>query len=99
MGHLAETYAYNLLKKNFEYVSIFRQRNREIDFIAQDDLLNTDFYYYIEIKYKANLRHQNFKFLKSTAKKRKTQIPYLVFSKETFDISETGIIVPIYLIV
>ncbi|MDA3839972.1 MAG: ATP-binding protein [Patescibacteria group bacterium] len=97
-GHLAETYAYNLLKKNFAYVSVYKQRENEIDFIARDDLLNTDFYYYIEIKYKRGLRHENFKFLKRTTTKRKTKIPYLVFSKDTFNISDKGIIIPIYLI-
>ncbi|GAG48023.1 unnamed protein product, partial [marine sediment metagenome] len=98
IGHLAETYSYNLLKNNFEYVSIYKQRGKEIDFIARDDLLNTDYYYYIESKYKNNLKHKDFKFLQQTAAKRKTKIPYLVFSKETFDISENGIIIPLYLI-
>lgn len=98
MGHLAETYSYNLLKNNFEYVSFYKQGVKEIDFIARDDLLNTDYYYYIETKYKNNLEHKNFKFLQRAAIKRKTKIPYLVFSKETFDISENGIIIPLYLI-
>ena len=98
IGHLVETYAYNILKKNFQYVSVYKQRENEIDFIARDDLLNTDFYYYVEAKYKRNLRHDNFKFLKRTSVKRKTKIPYLVFSKDTFDISDDGIILPIYLI-
>ena len=98
IGHLAETYSYNLLKNNFEYVSICKQGIKEIDFIARDDLLNTEYYYYIESKYKSDLKHKNFKFLQRTAIKRKTKIPYLVFSKETFDISKNGIIIPLYLI-
>jgi len=61
-------------------------------------LLNTDYYYYIESKYKKNLKHKDFKFLQYATIKRKTTIPYLVFSKETFDILENGIIIPLYLI-
>lgn len=98
LGHLAETYFYNFLEKNFEYTSVYRKREREIDFIAGDDLLNTESYYYIEVKYKNNLEHKDFKFLRETRKKRKTKIPYLVFSKDTFNISDEGIIIPIYLI-
>ncbi len=98
IGHLAETYSYNLLKNKFEYVSIYKQGGKEIDFIARDDLLNTDYYYYIESKYKSNLKHENFKFLQRETIKRKTKIPYLILSKETFDLSNNGIIIPLYLI-
>jgi hypothetical protein len=97
IGHLAETYVFNLLKKQFEFISIFNQKGKEIDFVATNHLLNTDFYYFVEVKYKSNLRQENFKFLQGIVKKRKTKIPYLVLSKNDFDFSDEGVILPLCL--
>jgi predicted AAA+ superfamily ATPase len=97
LGHLSETYAYNLLKNNFEYISIYKERQKEIDFVVSDSLLDNQNFFFIEIKYRNNIVLHNFKFLQATAKKV-TQNPYLIFSKNDFKFVQNGAIIPLYLI-
>ena len=97
LGHLAETYAYNLLKNNFNHIAIYKERNKEIDFVAADNLLDKNNFLFIEVKYKDDISKVKFDFLKRTASKI-SALPYLILTKNNFDIRENGLAVPLYLL-
>ena len=96
LGHLAETYAFNFLKNNFEYIAAYKNRNREIDFVCADNLQDNKNFYFVEVKYKEGIKSQNFRFLKSTAEKISGR-PYIVFTKNDFYIDANGLAMPLYL--
>ncbi len=96
LGHLAETYAYNLLKINFEYVATYKDRAKEIDFVCSDNLQDNQNFYFVEVKYRESARERNFGFLQSTAKKLSGR-PYFVFTKNEYFVDENGIGLPLYL--
>lgn len=96
IGHLAETHAYNLLNKNFEYVSFLRKRGKEIDFIASNNLLDQKSLKLIEIKYRESMDEEKFDFIESVARKKKVE-KYVVFSKKQFAIEYKKVILPLFL--
>lgn len=96
-GILAETYIFNLLKKNYQYVSFYRKGSNEIDFIAGNDYRNSAGHLLIEVKYANALKWNDIKFIDKIAKKIfKTK--YLVCSKSEFKIDESKLIIPCFLI-
>lgn len=96
VGHLVETHAFNLLNKHFEYVSFMRKRNKEIDFVASDNLLDQKNLKLIEIKYRENIDREKFDFIESIAKKKKIE-KYIIFTKKQFAIKNKSIILPMFL--
>ena len=40
LGKLAETYIYNILKNNFQYISFYKKSGQEIDFVCRNEYLN-----------------------------------------------------------
>ena len=96
MGHLAETYAFNALKNNFDYIAVYRQRNNEIDFVAADNLLDKNNFLFVEVKYRENVKNMKFDFLKKTALKM-SSLPFLILTKNDFFAEEKGLAVPLYL--
>lgn len=97
MGHLVETQAFNMLNNNFEYVSFLRKREKEIDFMATNNLLDQKSMKLVEVKYRENINHEKFDFIESTAEKKKTG-KYFVFTKKQFEISDKSIILPLFLV-
>src|SRR5680860_725121 len=97
IGHLAETHAYNLLNKNFEYISFLRKRDKEIDFISTNNLLDQKSLKLIEVKYRENIDREKFDFIELTAKKKKIE-KYVVFSKKQFIIDDKKIVLPLFLV-
>jgi len=97
IGHLAETHAFNLLSKNFEYTAFLNERGKEIDFVVTDNLLDQKNIKLIEVKYRENLSHEKFSFIESISKKKKIE-KYFVFSKKKFSVNDNSIILPLFLI-
>ncbi|MBU4141737.1 ATP-binding protein [Patescibacteria group bacterium] len=96
IGHLAETHAYNLLNKSFEYLSFLRKRGKEIDFVATNNLLDQKSLKLIEVKYRENMDREKFDFIESVAKKKKIE-KYVVFSKKQFAIEGKKVVLPLFL--
>jgi uncharacterized protein len=96
IGHLAETYAYNLLGKNFEYLSFLKERNREIDFVAANNLLDQKKLRLFEVKYRENISREKFAFIESIAKKKKIE-KYIVLTKRQFAVNNKSLFLPIFL--
>ncbi|MCK9379304.1 MAG: ATP-binding protein [Candidatus Moranbacteria bacterium] len=97
VGHLAETYAYNILRKNFEHLSFLKKRGKEIDFVAGDNPLDQKKLKLIEVKYREDMRREKFAFIESVAKKNKIE-RYVIFSKKQFFIDREKVILPLFLI-
>lgn len=97
VGHLAETHAFNLLSQNFEYLSFLKKRDREIDFVASNNLLDQKNLNLIEVKYRENIGREKFDFIEAVAKKKKIE-KYLVFTKKQFEIRDKSIFLPIFLV-
>ena len=78
MGHVAETYAYNQLRRLTEklYVNKGRQ-NEEIDFSAPLEKM------LIECKYSERLKYEDFSYLRRESEKSKQQA--LILSKSSFE--------------
>lgn len=96
LGLLAENYCFLLLRKNYDYVSFYNIRGREIDFMAANDLLDKKHRQYVEVKYRNNVSSSELKFVASTA--RKNNSPFRVFSKDTFKVKDDFAIIPIWLL-
>ncbi len=55
MGHLVETYAFNILRDYFEPIFFWRQRDKEIDFVVISQEIPTG----IEVKYSSSIRDKD----------------------------------------
>jgi len=97
MGHLAETYAFNTLKNHFNYIAVYRQRDKEIDFVATNNLLNKNDFLFVEVKYRENVKIMKFDYLKKIASKMSSR-PFLILTKNEFFIEKNGLAIPLYLI-
>jgi predicted AAA+ superfamily ATPase len=97
IGHLAETHAFNLLSQNFEYLSFLKKRDREIDFLASNNLLDQKKLNFIEVKYRENISREKFDFIEAVAKKKKIE-KYFVFTKKQFEIRDKSILLPMFLV-
>jgi len=98
LGHLAETYAQNILKRKFEYLSFYRERSQEIDFLATDNLLDKKSYQFIEVKYQEKAKRENFSFLKNINTKKSSK-PFIVLTKKEFGVTDDGVYFPLFLLV
>jgi uncharacterized protein len=96
IGHLAETYAHGLLNKNFEYLSFLKERDREIDFMASNNLLDQKKIKLFEVKYRENISREKFAFIEAIAKKKKTE-KYVVLTKRQFAVNDKSLFLPIFL--
>lgn len=95
-GFLAENYCFYLLKTEFEYLSFYRIRQNEIDFMGADDRLDKKTWRYFEVKYRNDLDSRDFKFIARTA--RKNQSAYRIISKNKLMAEKDYSIVPIWLL-
>lgn len=96
-GSLAETYVFNLLKENYQYLSFYRKGKDEVDFVASDDYRNLGAHKLIEVKYTNEIKWSDIKFIDRIAKKI-FKIKYLICSKNEFKNDESKLIVPCFLI-
>lgn len=96
VGFLAENYCFLLLKKYFEYISFYRVRQAEFDFIAANDLLQTDQFKFIEVKYRNEILNKDYRFIYREARKKSNY--FFVISKNELDIKEGCAIIPIWLV-
>ncbi len=94
LGFIAENYFFMLLQQSFQYVSFYRVRDKEFDFIATNDLRNKEEYQYFEVKYSNQLKEKDFKFISKEAKKKGGG--YTIISKETLEFGEDRTILPIW---
>lgn len=96
-GSLVETYIFNLLRKQYQYVSFYRKGYEEFDFVASNDYRNTEGHSLIEVKYVNVIKRNDIKFIDRIAKKAfKTK--YLVYSKKEFRVDKDKLIIPCFLI-
>lgn len=95
MGHLAETYAFNMLKNNFSHIAVYRQRDKEIDFVATDNLLDKNNFLFVEVKYRENIKNMKFDYLKKISSKISSR-PFLILTKKDFFIEKEGLAIPLY---
>lgn len=98
MGRLVETYIYNILKEKFEYISFYKKREKEIDFICNNEILSKQETKLIEVKYVNNLGRENFDFIAKTANEIFKTKKFIVFSKKDFVSNEKKLIIPCFLI-
>lgn len=78
LGHLVETYVFNLLSSSFDKISFMNQQGREIDFIV-DKFENR---FLIEVKYQNRITKKDVNFLVSKMTKNSEGI---VFTKNIID--------------
>ncbi|OGF22045.1 hypothetical protein A2Y83_02595 [Candidatus Falkowbacteria bacterium RBG_13_39_14] len=95
-GHIAENYFFTLLKKEFQYVSFYRTRDKEFDFVAANNLRDKGEYQYFEVKYSNQLKEKDFRFIAKEAKKKGKG--YTIISKGTLEFGENRTILPIWAI-
>ena len=60
-----------------------RKRNKEIDFVASDNLLDQKNLKLMEIKYRESIDREKFDFIESIAEKKKIE-KYIIFTKKQF---------------
>jgi predicted AAA+ superfamily ATPase len=95
-GFLAENYCFYLLEKEFKYLSFYRVRREEIDFMGADDRRDNKSRRYFEVKYRNDLNSREFKFISKMAKKN--QSAFRIISKNKLAIESGYSIVPIWLL-
>lgn len=95
LGLLAENYFMLVLKKTYQYISFYRVRKNELDFVGSNDLLDKTQYQYFEVKYRENFTHRDLRFISKIAGKNNAR--FLVASKNTFEINPTYSIIPVWL--
>ncbi len=98
LGRLTETYIYNILKQKFEYISFYKKRGREVDFICHNEILDKAGAKIIEVKYVNNIKREHFSFLKKVALEIFGAEQYYVFSKNQFFIGREKNILPCFLL-
>ncbi len=98
LGRLVETYVYNILKQKFEYISFYKKREKEIDFICHNEILDKSGAKIIEVKYVNNLKREHFSFLKKVALEIFKAKQYYIFSKNQFFVSQEKIVLPCFLL-
>ncbi len=97
IGLLAETYIFNLLKEEYQYISFYRKGRNEIDFVASNDYKNVGAHALCEVKYVSAMKWNDVKFIDRVARKIfKTK--YRVYSKNEFKIDEKRLIIPCFLV-
>lgn len=95
LGLLAENYFMLALKKTYQYISFYRVRKNELDFVSANNLLDKKQYQYFEVKYRENFTRRDLRFIAKTAGKNNAR--FLVASKNTFEINPTYSIIPVWL--
>lgn len=96
IGFLVENYCFLLLKKKYEYVSFWRVRNKEVDFLVTNDILDAKNYQYIEIKYRETISAKELKFAGKVAKKSGNKL--IMITKNDFKIHNNNILIPVWML-
>lgn len=96
MGFLAENYCAILLKKKYEFVSFYRIRKDEIDFLATNNISRLSGRHYVEVKYRESIPKKSLDFITKNALKNGNQ--FIVVTKNDLRIEKSGIFVPIWML-
>ncbi|MBU1110457.1 ATP-binding protein [Patescibacteria group bacterium] len=96
IGFLAENYCLSILKRVFDYTSFYRVRQKEIDFVATNDLLNKKQFRYFEVKYRSQLRNKDFSYAQKITQENRARLQ--VISQDQFRINKNYSIIPIWLL-
>ncbi len=96
IGFLAENYCAVLLKKRYDFVSFYRIRKDEIDFLATNNPAHLLERRYVEVKYRENISSKRLKFIAKNALKNGSQ--FTVVTKNDFRMEKNGIFVPIWML-
>ena len=95
LGCLAENHLFNLLRRRFSYVSFYRVRENEFDFLATNDVLDRKKYRYFESKYGNETDPRKFSFIRKKAAEGSAY--YEIASKDEFDLRDDHAVIPIWL--
>ncbi|MEF3691691.1 MAG: ATP-binding protein [Candidatus Moraniibacteriota bacterium] len=96
IGFLVENYCLLLLKEKYEYVSFWRVRNKEVDFLVTNNVLDAKKYQYIEIKYRETISVKELKFAGKMAKKSGNKL--IMITKNDFKIYSNNILIPVWML-
>lgn len=96
MGFLAENYCAALLKKKYEFVSFYRIRKEEIDFLATNNPARLSERCYVEVKYRESISRKSLNFIAKNASKNGNQ--FTIVTKNDLRIEKNGIFVPIWML-
>ncbi len=95
VGFLVENYFYNILQQQYRYISFFRVRKEEFDFIVAKDLMDKKSYQYFEVKHTNSIREGELTFIKRKA--QKSDDIYTIISKDELEFSAQRNIFPIWI--
>jgi uncharacterized protein len=96
MGFLAENYCAAMLKRKYEFVSFYRVRKNEIDFLATNNLAYLSECHYIEVKYRESIPQKSLKFITKIVKKGGNR--FTIVTKNDFRTEKDGAFVPIWML-
>jgi predicted AAA+ superfamily ATPase len=96
MGFLAENYCAILLKKKYEFVSFYRIRKDEIDFLATNNPAHLSGRHYIEVKYRESISQKSLNFIVKNARKNGNR--FTILTKNDLRIEKDGTFVPIWML-
>lgn len=96
IGFLVENYFYNILQQQYQYISFYRVRKEEFDFVASKDLMDKKSYKYFEVKHTNSIREGDLAFIKQKA--QKADNIYTIISKNELEFSAQRNILPVWII-
>jgi len=96
LGFLAENYCALLLKKKYEFVSFYRIRKNEIDFLVTNNPAHLSEHRYIEVKYRESISSKRLNFIARIAEKNGKQ--FTVVTKNNLKIEKKSAFIPIWML-